>query len=104
MFLNQNPMINNRLDCLVRELLELLHLNVGYLVLATHELHIVEPFYCKTIDKFATHSELKEFYRNLHTSMDMEVEENIFSLSRSAFDGISEDLFCGVKERYGSSG
>ena len=58
MFLDQNPQINNRLACLVRDLLELPYLKVVFLVFAALGLQVVEPFYCKTIDKFATHSNI----------------------------------------------
>ena len=103
MFLDQNPQISNRLACLVRELLELPYLKVVFLVFAVLGLQVVEPFYCKTIDKFATHSKLKEFYRNLHTGMSREVDENFFNLSKPAFDCVSDDLFAGVRKSYGDS-
>ena len=102
-FLGQNPQINNRLACLVRELLELPYLKVVFLVFAVIGLQVIEPFYCKTIDKSATHSKLKEFYTSLHRSLSKVVDENFFKLSEPAFDGIGLDLFNGVKQSYGSS-
>ena len=103
MFLDQNPQINNRLACLVRNLLELPYLKVVFLVFAALGLQVVEPFYCKTIDKISTHSKLKEFYRSMHTSMTKEVDESFFNLVKPAYDCVSDDLFSGVKKSYGDS-
>ena len=57
--------------------------------------------YCKTIDKFATHSKLKEFYKGLYSNMSKEVIEEFFSLNKPAFDCVSEEMFGGVKMSYG---
>ena len=84
MFLDQNPQINNRLACLVRELLELPYLKVVMVVFAVLGLQVVEPFYCKTIDKFATHSKLKEFFSSLHNSMGKMVDEDFFQDGRQS--------------------
>ena len=102
-FLDQNPQINNRLACLVRELLELPYLKVVFLVFAAIGIHVIKPFYCKTIDKAATHSKLKEFYKCLHSSLSMSVGDIFFTLCEPAFESIEEDLFMDVKESYGRS-
>ena len=102
-FLDQNPQINNRLACLVRELLELPYLKVVFLVFAAIGIHVIKPFYCKTIDKAATHSKLKEIYKCLHNSLSMSVGDIFFTLCEPAFESIEEDLFMDVKESYGRS-
>ena len=68
-FLTQNPQICNRLACLVREGINLPYLKVVLAVFAIFGLHLIEPFYAKTIAKGATHSSLKQFYNDLHSSM-----------------------------------
>ena len=100
-FLSENPHINNRLACLVREVMELPYLKVVFVVFASLEVHLVEPFYARTIKKGATHSELKEFYKNLHTSLGESVGDSFTSFSGPEFSGVSEDLFKAVKESYG---
>ena len=45
MFLDQNPQVNNKLACLVRDLLELHYLKVVFLVFASLGLQVFEPFY-----------------------------------------------------------
>ena len=103
LFLNQNPQINNRLACLVRELLELPYIKTVFAVFATLGIHIVGPFYCRTIEKGATHTGLKNFYKDLHSSMDKCVSEQFFSFSGPEFLGVSEELFEGIKKSYGVS-
>ena len=103
MFLDQNPQVSNKLACLIRDLLELPYLKVVFLVFAAVGVQVIEPFYCKTIDKFATHSKLKEFYKGLYTSMSREIGAEFFSLDKPAFDCVSEEMFAGVKKSYGSS-
>ena len=102
-FLNTNPQINNRLACLVRELLELPYLKVVLSVFAAIGVHVIEPFYCKTIEKGATHSGLKTFYKSLHSSMDKTIDEELFTFDAPEFLGIGEKLFGGVKKSYGSN-
>ena len=67
-FLNQNPHINNRLACLVREVMELSYLRVILVVFAYFGVHLVEAFYARTIEKGATHTKLRDFYKGLYTS------------------------------------
>ena len=57
-FLAINPHISIKLACLVRELLNLLHLKVIYVAFALLGVHLIEPFYARTIAKGATHTEL----------------------------------------------
>ena len=68
-FLASNPHINNKLACLVRELLDLPYLKVVFAVFAAVGVHVIEPFYSKTIDKMSTHSTLKEFYTLLYNDL-----------------------------------
>ena len=100
-FLAENPHINNRLACLVREVMELPYLKVVLVVFACLGVHMVEPFYARTIKKGATHSELKVFYKALHDSLDHHPSENLYTFSGPEFDGVSIELFSAVKESYG---
>ena len=81
--------------------MELPYLKVVFVVFASLEVHLVEPFYARTIKKGATHSELKECYKNLHTSLGESVGDSFTSFSGPEFSGVSEDLFKAVKESYG---
>ena len=102
-FLNKNPQISNRLACLVREVLSLPYLKVIFAAFASFGIHLVEPFYAMTITKGATHSSLKTFYRDLHSSMSQPVSAEFFMFKEPAFLGVSKDLFDRIKESYGLS-
>ena len=100
-FLSQNPQICNRLACLVREVINLPYLKVVFAVFAIFGLHLIEPFYAKTIAKGSTHSSLKKFYKELHSSMGNAVTDEFVLLTKPCLGGISEDLFKEVKMSYG---
>ena len=100
-FLAENPHINNRLACLVREVMDLPYLKVVFVVFACLGVHMVEPFYARTITKGATHSELKVFYKDLHTSLGKSVEGSFISFAKPEFSGVSEELFGAIKKSYG---
>ena len=100
-FLKQNPHINNRLACLVREVLDLPYLKVVLAVFACLGVHLVEPFYARTIEKGATHSALDKFYKGLHTSLGQPVTDAFITFIKPEYAGVSEELFSGVKENYG---
>ena len=70
-----NPHINNRLACLVRELLELSYLKVVFTVFAAVGVHVIEPFYWKTIDKESTHSSVKDYYAKLYSDLGKVADE-----------------------------
>ena len=100
MFLQSNPHISNRLACLVRGLLEIPYLKTVFVVFATLGVHLVEPFYARTIEDTATHSKLKVFYKSLFESMDTTVDDSFFEFKEPAFSGVSQNLFDGVKKSY----
>ena len=64
-FLEEFPDISNRLACLVREVMVLPYLKPVLVVWAAIGLHLVEPFYARTIQDGATHTSLKEFFKVL---------------------------------------
>ena len=99
-FLDDFPDINNRLACLVREVMVLPYLKPVLVVLATIGLQLVEPFYARTIQHGATHSSLKVFFKELYNSMEMLVGESFFNCDKPALAGVSESLFSSVKEGY----
>ena len=101
-FLSSNPHISNKLACLVRELLNLPHLKVIFAVFALLGVHLIEPFYCKTISQTATHTKLKSFYKELHTSLvTTKVDASFLTLSKPFFPGVKVELFMDVKKSYG---
>ena len=81
--------------------MELPYLKVVLVVFACLGVHMVEPFYARTIKKGATHSELKVFYKALHDSLDHHPSENLYTFAGPEFDGVSIELFAAVKESYG---
>ena len=99
-FLSQNPHINNKLACLVREILDLPYFKVVLVVLACLGVHLVEPFYARTIEKGATHTQLQEFYKGLYTGLGQPISEDFTNFVRPEYPGVSEDLFEGVKKNY----
>ena len=62
--------------------------------------HLIEPFYARTIEKGATHSQLKIFYKQLYQSMERPVEADFFNLDSPQFEGVSVELFKDIKESY----
>ena len=77
-YLSENPQISNRLACLVRDVLDLPYLKVIFTVFAALGIHLIEPFYCKTIETGTTHSKLKSFYKQLYADMEKPVSESFF--------------------------
>ena len=101
-FLSENPHIVNKLACLTRELLELPYLKTVFLVFNTLGVHLIEPFYAKTIENGATYSSLKVFYQKLYDGLSSPVDMKIFQFTEPAFGAVSSSLFEGVKHSYGS--
>ena len=99
-FLEQNLHINNRLACLVREVMELPYLRVVLVVFACLGVHLVEPFYARTIEKDATHTELKQFYKELHTALGKPVSDEYTRFTKPEYPLVSDDLFHGIKRTY----
>ena len=100
-FLEDFPDINNRLACLVREVMVLPYIKPVLVVWAAIGIHPVEPFYARTIQEGATHSSLKEFFKVLYQSMARPITSNFFLLQQPLLDGVGSDLFNAVKENYG---
>ena len=100
-FLTENNQIVNKLACLARELLELPYLKTVFLVFAAIGVHIIEPFYVRTIQTGATHTSLKKFYKELYDGMDTKVDITFFQFSKPEFSAVTDGLFKGVKSSYG---
>ena len=99
-FLVVNPDINNRLACLVREVMNLPYLQPVLAVLACLGVHLVEPFYANTISTSFAHSSLKTFFIDLYKSMEEEPDNDFFTFANPSFRGVDWDLFEGVKVSY----
>ena len=102
-FLSIHPNINNKLACLVREVMDLPHLVVVLAVYAGIGIHVIEPFYAKTINKDSTHSSLKEYYTLLHKDLGSVVKEDFFIFDTPVLDSETKELFFGVLAGYGDS-
>ena len=103
-FLSDNPHISNKLACLVRELMNLPHLRVVYCAFASLGVHLIEPFYARSITQGATHSELKVFYKNIYDCLiSQKAHSEFLTFSKPFFPGVSEMLLKGVKNSYGMS-
>ena len=102
-FLTENNHIVNKLACLARELLDLPYLKTVLLVYAALGIHVIEPFYVRTIQTGSTHSILKLFYKELYDGMNTKVDITFFDFTKPRFSAVSTDLFEGVKESYGQN-
>ena len=102
-FLADHPNINNRLACLVREVMDLPYLVVVMATFAAIGIHVIEPFYAKTIDKKSTHSSLKEYYTLLHRDLGKQVTEEFFTFEAPVIESETQELFPGVLAGYGDS-
>ena len=90
-----NPAINNRLACLVREVMELPYLQP---VLAC--VWASNWWSPSTISTTSTHSSLKEFFISLYESMEDKLGDNFFTFANPVFRGVYWELFEGVKISY----
>ena len=102
-FLADHPNINNRLACLVREVIDLSYLVVVLASFAAIGIHVIEPFYAKTIHKESTHSSLKEYYTLLHRDLGKEVKEDFFTFEAPVLESETQEMFSGVLAGYGRS-
>ena len=102
-FLADNPQIVNKLSCLARDLLQLPYLKTIFLVFASLGIHVIEPFFAKTIQTSSTHSTLKIFYQELYDGMNTKVDISFFCFEEPRFSAVSKELFEGVKQSYGCS-
>ena len=102
-FLADHPNINNRLACLVREVIDLPYLVVVLASFAAIGIHVIEPFYSKTIHKNSTHSSLKEYYTLLYQDLGRVVKEDFFTFESPVLDSETQELFSGVLAGYTTS-
>ena len=78
--------------------MELPYLRVSLVVFACLGVHLVEPFCARTIEKGATHTKLRDFYKGLHISLGKPISEQKYTrFTKPEFSGVSEELFQGVK-------
>ena len=102
-FLDENPQISNKLACAVRELLNLPYLKVIFCAFASLGIHLIEPFYARTIQQGATHTSLQRFYKDLYSCLcNQHITAEFLTFEHPAFSGISQNLLNGVKDSYGS--
>ena len=60
----------------------------------------MEPFYARTIENGATHTNLRDYYKGLHISLSKPISDQYTRFTKPEFSGVSEDLFQGVKKNY----
>ena len=80
--------------------MELPYLKVILVVFSCLGVHLVEPFYARTIERDATHTELRDFYKCLHTSLGKPISEDYTKFTNPEFPSVSKELFTGVKKNY----
>ena len=102
-FLTDIPQIVNKLSCLARDLLQLPYLKNIFLVFASLGIHVIEPFFAKTIETTSTHTSLKIFYQGLYDGMNTTIHKSFFEFKEPNFSVVTKELFDGVKKSYGSS-
>ena len=86
----------------MRELISLSYLRVVFCVYAGIGVHIIEPFYCKTISPSSTHSSLKEFYRGLYSDMGKTQDVEFFMFAGPRMESVNTELYEGVVASYGA--
>ncbi|QQP51201.1 Hypothetical protein FKW44_012475, partial [Caligus rogercresseyi] len=94
------PSINTRLACLVREVMELPYLKVVLVAFACLVYTWWSPFYARTIEKDATHTQLREFYKGLHTGLGQPISDNYTTFTTPEYPVVSDKLFSSVKKTY----
>ena len=77
------------------------YLKPVFVVWATFGLHLVEPFYARTIEAGATHSSLMSFFKSLYSSMAKPIDVSFFLCEEPVLEGVGSGLFQAVKENYG---
>ena len=85
LFLKDNPSINNRLACLVRDLMELPYIKAVLVVFAAFGIQLIEPFFSKTIQKGATQTSLGIFYKSIYTSMEKKLTFDFLTFESPLF-------------------
>ena len=85
---------------MVRSALNHEYIKVVISSVASIGIHLIEPFYVKTISIDATHHSLKEFFTSLYDSLRRPdiVDRSFFEFNVPKLDGVSSDLFAGVKK------
>ena len=99
-FLSQIPQINNHLAHLVMDVIELPYLRVVLVVFPCLGVHLVEPIYAKTTEKGATHTQLREFNKGLHTGLGQPISDDFTRFTKPEYPGESDALFTGLKKNY----
>jgi hypothetical protein len=99
-FLLQNPSIDNRLACLVRDIYEQEYAKLAMAVVAVFGLQLVEPFHAITISKKSTHNSLQIFFKDLYRKMSEPITSDFFLLEDAYYPGIKKELFEDVKKGY----
>ncbi|QQP49861.1 Hypothetical protein FKW44_010670 [Caligus rogercresseyi] len=79
---------------------QLPYLKVVLVAFACLGVHLVEPFYARTIEKDATHTQLREFYKGLHTGLGQPISDNYTTFTTPEYPVVSDKLFSSVKKTY----
>ena len=85
---------------MVRDIPQLPYLKVIFVVFAALGIHLIEPFYAKTIEAGTTDSMLKVYYKELFESMKEPVKESFFDFEEPEYPVVNKEPFAGVKKSY----
>ena len=70
--------------------MELPYLKMVLVLFAWLGVPLVEPFYARTIEKDATHTQLREFYKGLHTGLGQPVSGNCTMFTTPEYPEVSD--------------
>ena len=79
-YLIANTNIDNRLVCLVRDIIEHEYALLVMAVVAIFGIELIEPFHAVTISKPSTHKSLQVFFQKMHCKMLFAISEDFFKL------------------------
>ena len=78
-FLMANTNIDNRLACLVRDIIEQEYALLVMAVVAVFGIELIEPFHAVTISKTSTHKRLQVFVQKMYCKMLSPISEDFFN-------------------------
>ena len=95
-----NTNIDNRLACLVWDIIEQEDALLVMAVVAVFGIQLFEPFHAVTISKISNHKTLQVFLQDLYSKMIFPISEDFFKLETPWYPSISEELFDNVIKGY----
>ena len=92
-FLMANTNIDNRLACLVWDIIEQEYALLVMAAVAVFSIQLIEHFHAVTISKTSTHKSLQVFFQEVYCKMFFPISEDSFELETPWYSGITDELF-----------